>query len=70
MTKIYFINLYISYGLEIYLSILVLHMTNSTKATKISSIFLAAILVAGTITAVFIQAMIIIFLWQYLQIYE
>jgi hypothetical protein len=53
MTKIYFINLYLSYGLEIYLTILVLHMTNSTKTTKISSIFLAAILVAGTITAVY-----------------
>src|SRR5215213_5267131 len=52
MTKIYFINLYLSYGLEIYLTILVLHMTNSTKTTKISSIFLAAILVAGTITAI------------------
>src|SRR5688500_11212119 len=49
MTKIYFINLYSSFGLEIYLTILVLHMTNSTKTTKISSIFLAAILVAGTI---------------------
>src|SRR5215211_6503249 len=53
MTKIYFINLYLSYGLEIYLTILVLHMTNSTKTTKISSIFLAAILIAGTITAVY-----------------
>jgi hypothetical protein len=53
VTKIYFINLYSSYGLEIYLTILVLHMANSTKATKISSIFLAAILIAGTITAVY-----------------
>src|SRR5687768_15738868 len=53
MTKIYFFTLYSSLGLEIYLTILVLHMTNSTKTTKISSIFLAAILVAGTITAVY-----------------
>ena len=33
-------------------------MTNSTKATKISSIFLAAILVAGTITPVYLSFVI------------
>jgi hypothetical protein len=42
MTKIYFIYLYLSYGLEIYLAILIPHMTDSTKATKINAILLAA----------------------------
>src|SRR5918995_2689976 len=46
MTKIYFINLYSSFGLEIYLAIILQHMINSTK---ISTVFLAIVLLAGTV---------------------